>query len=102
MTAQLLGENGIRAEPLADSQWDMKLIHATAHGCPLGWLIHPYQKTIDVYRPGRPPERLAPDAVLEGEPVLPGFRLPASEVFGWLKRPGRRPQTPPGPGMEPA
>jgi Uma2 family endonuclease len=64
-----------------------KLAHATAHGCPLGWLIHPEkkQRTIDVYRPGRPAERLAPDGVLEGEPVLRGFRLGVAEVFGWLK-----------------
>jgi Uma2 family endonuclease len=64
-----------------------KLIHSTGSGCPLGWLIHPEKKlkTIDVFRPGRPPERMAPDAVLEGEPVLPGFRLPVAEVFGWLK-----------------
>jgi Uma2 family endonuclease len=62
-----------------------KLLHSTANGCPLGWLIHPYQKTIDVYHPGRPPVRLAPEAALEGEPVLPGFRLPVAKVFGWLK-----------------
>ena len=61
------------------------LTFSMAHGCPLGWLIHPYRKTIEVYRPGRPAARLAPDGVLEGEPVLPGFRLPAAEVFGWLK-----------------
>jgi Uma2 family endonuclease len=61
------------------------LIFSTAHGCPLGWLIDPYKKTIDVHRPGRAVERLAPDGVLEGEPVLPGLRLPAAEVFGWLK-----------------
>jgi Uma2 family endonuclease len=71
-----------------------KLVHSTAHGCALGWLIHPYRKTIDVYRPGRPVERLAPDGILEGEPVLPGFRLPAAEVFGWLSR------RPPGPGAD--
>jgi len=52
-----------------------KLLHSTANGCPLGWLIHPYKKTIDVYRPGRPPERLALEGVLEGEPVLPGLAL---------------------------
>ncbi|HEX8199666.1 MAG TPA: Uma2 family endonuclease [Isosphaeraceae bacterium] len=73
-----------------------KLLHATANGCPLGWLIHPYRKTIDVYRPGRPPERLAAAGVLEGEPVPPGFRLPAAEVFGWLIH------HQPGPGAEPA
>jgi Uma2 family endonuclease len=29
-----------------------KLLHSTSHGCPLGVLIHPERKTIDVYRPG--------------------------------------------------
>jgi Uma2 family endonuclease len=66
-----------------------KLEHSLAHGCPLGWLIDPNRETIDVFRPGREPERLPADGVLEGEPVLPGFRLPAAEVFGWLRRGGR-------------
>jgi Uma2 family endonuclease len=63
------------------------LIFSTSNGCPLGWLINPEKKTktIDVYRPGRPAERMPPDGVLEGEPVLPGFRLPVAEVLGWLK-----------------
>ncbi len=67
-----------------------KLVHSTSNGCPLGWLIHPERETIDAYRPGRPPERLADDGVLDGEPVLPGFRVPVAEVFGWLvlRRPG--------------
>ena len=64
-------------------------VHATSHGCPLGWLIHPQSKTIDVYRPGQSPERLAHDDVLDAEPVLPGFRLPVAEVFGWLRPPRR-------------
>jgi Uma2 family endonuclease len=63
-----------------------KLVHSTANGCSLGWLIHPYDETVDVYRPGRPAERLPGDGVLDGESVLPGFRLPLAEVFGWLKR----------------
>lgn len=62
----------------------LKLLHSTANGCALGWFFDPYKKVIDLYRPGRTPERLAEDGVLEGEPVLPGFRLPAAEVFGWL------------------
>ena len=36
-----------------------KLEHSVAHGCPLGWYIDPERRTIDVYRPGLPPERLA-------------------------------------------
>lgn len=79
-----------------------KLAHSTSHGCSLGWLIHPEKKWIDVYRPGRPPERLAAHGMLEGEPVLPGFRLPVAEVFGWLKPWGPRPNTPPDPGADPA
>ncbi len=67
-----------------------KLEHSTANGCPLGWMINPYRETIHVYRPGREPELLPADGVLEGEPALPGFHLPAAEVFGWLvhRRPG--------------
>lgn len=67
-----------------------KLAHSTANGCPLGWLIHPYRRSIHLYRPGHEPELLPADGVLEGDPVLPGFRLPVAEVFGWLVhiRPG--------------
>ena len=66
-----------------------KLAHSTANGCRLGWLIDPYRKTVEVYRDGKA-ERLPDDGVLEGEPVLPGLRLPVAEVFGWLvhRRPG--------------
>ncbi len=61
-----------------------RLAFAVANGCALGWLIDPDRRTIDVYRPDAGPVRLADDGVLEGEPVLPGYRLAASEVFGWL------------------
>jgi Uma2 family endonuclease len=73
-----------------------KLEHSTGNGCPLGWLIHPERKWIEVYRPGQPPVRLAPDGALTGEPVLPGFRVAVAEVFGWLI-----PRWP-NPGAEPA
>ena len=71
-----------------------KLLHSTANGCPLGWMIHPYRRTIHVFRPGQEPELLPADGLLDGDPVLPAFRLPVSEVFGWLKV--RRPPQPPG------
>lgn len=61
-----------------------KLLWSVANGCPSGVLIDPERKTIDVYRPNQEPKRLASDGILEGEPVLPGFRLPVAEVFGWL------------------
>ena len=75
-----------------DTEADEKLQHSTTHGCALGWLIHPARKTIDVYRPGSEPVRLGIEGILEGEPVLPGLRLPVAEVFGWLRRRGRPPR----------
>jgi Uma2 family endonuclease len=70
-----------------------KLEHATANGCPLGWSIDPYNDAIEVYRPGRPVERLGAEGVLDGSPVLPGFRLSVGEVLGWRKfpKPGSNP-----------
>jgi Uma2 family endonuclease len=63
-----------------------KLEFSMANGCPLGWLIDPARKTVDVYRPGRRVERLPEDGVVDGGTVMPGYRLPLSKVFGWLKR----------------
>ena len=76
-----------------------KLRHSTSHGCPLGWLIDPERKTVDIYRPGQPMERLPAEGFLDGEPVIPGFRLAVTELFSWTKpfivRPqGERPQSP--------
>ena len=68
-----------------------KLEHSVANGCPLGWYIDPDRKTIDVYRPGMIPERLPVDGFLDGAPILPGFRLAVTEVFGWLRYRVQRP-----------
>jgi Uma2 family endonuclease len=72
------------------SEADEKLRHSTSHGCPIGWLVHPYRRTIDEYRPGQQPRRLPDDGVLDGAPVLPGFRLPVAEVWQWMKPRRRR------------
>ena len=72
-----------------------KLIFSVSHGCSLGVLVHPEKRTIDVYRPNRPPERLADDGAIDFAPVLPGLVIPAAEVFGWmvvrLRKPGAGP-----------
>ena len=75
-----------------------KLEHSIANGCPLGWYIDPERRTVDVYRPGMAPQRLAADGHLDGAPVLPGFGLSVEEIFGWL---GHRTQPPAGPGADP-
>lgn len=76
-----------------------KLKHSTAAGCQLGLLVHTERKTIDVFRLGMPAERLsAPDALIRGEPILPGFQLTVTEVSGGLRprRPNTSPKSKPG------
>jgi Uma2 family endonuclease len=73
-----------------------RLAFATSHGAALGWLIDPDRMRVLVYRPGRHPEELSADGVLEGDPVLPGYHLPVAELFGWLiwRKPDRKPAPP--------
>ncbi len=67
-------------KPLED-----RIRHALAHGCALGWLVHTYRQTITVYRPGVQPVVHGLDGLLEGEPVLPGYRLLVAEAFDWMR-----------------
>jgi len=61
-----------------------KIEHSLRHGCPLGWFLDPDHERASVFRPGQSVEHLKPDGYLDGDPVLPGFRLAVAEVFGWL------------------
>lgn len=47
----------------------------------LVWLVNPEARTVEVYRPGRPAQRLTLEDALEGDAVLPGFTLPVREMF---------------------
>jgi Uma2 family endonuclease len=73
-----------------------KLVFSTSNGCPMGWLIDPERRTVEVYRQGRSRQRLPGDGVIEGDPVLPGYRLPVAELFGWLRSRGPGPAGPGG------
>jgi Uma2 family endonuclease len=74
-----------------------QLAFSRAHGCRLGWLIDPDRLTVQVYRRGRRPQRIPNDGVLEGDPVLPGYRLSVAELFEWRKvrksKPSRTPRS---------
>jgi Uma2 family endonuclease len=50
-------------------------------GVQLVWLADPEAKTVTVYRAGREPRILTAADTLDGEDVVPGFRLPVSLVF---------------------
>jgi Uma2 family endonuclease len=52
-----------------------KMREYIAQGARVGWLLDPLRGTVEIYRPGRPVERLAKPATLSGEDVLPGFVL---------------------------
>jgi Uma2 family endonuclease len=50
-------------------------------GVPLVWVVHPYDRTVTVYRPGAEPDSFNIHQELSGEPHLPGFRVPVGRLF---------------------
>ncbi|MGH7221892.1 MAG: Uma2 family endonuclease, partial [Gemmataceae bacterium] len=50
-------------------------------GVPLVWVLHPYDRTVTVYRPDAEPDPLNVREELSGEPHLPGFRVPVARLF---------------------
>ncbi|MGC8644473.1 MAG: Uma2 family endonuclease, partial [Isosphaeraceae bacterium] len=71
-----------------------RLQFSTSHGCPLGWFIDPERRRVEVYRPDGRVVRLADDGVIEGDPVLPDYRLRVATLFGWLQVKVVKPQGP--------
>jgi len=51
-----------------------------ASGAQLAWLIDPQERTVYVYRPDAPMERLNHPKALSGEPILRGFTLDFERV----------------------
>jgi len=45
------------------------------------WVIDPRTRAVTVHRPNGEPRHLSEDDVLDGAPVLPGFRLPVAKIF---------------------
>jgi Uma2 family endonuclease len=50
-------------------------------GVALVWVIDPHDRTVLIYRPGAEPEFVNVRQELSGEPHLPGFRVPAAQLF---------------------
>jgi Uma2 family endonuclease len=48
---------------------------------PLVWWVDLQRQVVRVYRPGRPEQVLREGDVLDGEDVLPGFRLAVADIF---------------------
>lgn len=52
-----------------------------AAGTRLVWVVDPAARTAVVFHPGVSPVTLDPDGALDGEDVVPGFRLPLVELW---------------------
>jgi Uma2 family endonuclease len=55
-------------------------------GTPLVWVVYPATRTVRVQRGDRTGLSLKLDGELDGEQVLPGFRLPVREIFRPLEQ----------------
>lgn len=51
------------------------------NGSKLGWLIDPYERKVEVFRPGRPPEVLESPESVSGDPELPGFVMEMKRIW---------------------
>jgi Uma2 family endonuclease len=58
-----------------------KIARYLAAGTRLVWEVRPLQRTVVVHRPGQLPVELGVDDVLDGEDVVPGFRLAIADIF---------------------
>ncbi len=45
------------------------------------WVIDPEARTAEVHSPGQPFEVIREGGILNGDPILPGFRLPLADIF---------------------
>jgi Uma2 family endonuclease len=62
-----------------------KALRYVKYGVRLVWVVYPEDKTVEVYRPSKTGaatiDVIDIDGVLDGEDVLPGFKLPVRDIF---------------------
>ncbi|MGL4513702.1 MAG: Uma2 family endonuclease [Lacipirellulaceae bacterium] len=56
-----------------------------AAGCEMVWVVYPRGRSVTVYRSLDEVKIVTGDAALEGEDVVPGFRVPVGELFSGLE-----------------
>ncbi|NEO34682.1 MAG: Uma2 family endonuclease, partial [Symploca sp. SIO3C6] len=59
-------------------------LHCLNHGCQMGWLPDPDDRSVMILQPQQPPELLSGDDQLPVLAELP-IKLTAAQIFGWLK-----------------
>jgi Uma2 family endonuclease len=68
------------------SEVSAKVEEYLAVGVPLIWVINPDSRTADIFR-SQSTQRLHAEDCLDGEDVLPGFRLSLGELFATAEEP---------------
>ncbi len=58
-----------------------KMAEYIENGARLGWLIDPFRKSVEIYRPDRDPEVRVKVTSVDGESVLVGFVLDLTPIF---------------------
>jgi Uma2 family endonuclease len=58
-----------------------KMAEYIANGAQLGWLIHPFEARLYIYRPGQTVECLENPTTIHGDPVLSGFIFNVAEIW---------------------
>lgn len=60
---------------------ERKVAKYLAANVPLLWVVYPDRRRVRVLAAGREPQEFGEGDVLDGGEVLPGFRLPVSDIF---------------------
>lgn len=60
---------------------ELKLVEYREAGIPLIWVIYPLTQRAHILGANRPLVELAPDGILDGEDILPGFTCSLAELF---------------------
>ncbi|MCY3946020.1 MAG: Uma2 family endonuclease [Anaerolineaceae bacterium] len=63
------------------SELEAKAARYLQHGTSMVWLLYPRTGTLELHVAGSPPKTLRGDDLIEGGEVLPGFRVPVSDIF---------------------
>jgi Uma2 family endonuclease len=78
LAVEVVSPGDSRPEVRTKVQWYL------AAGCPLVWVVDPQRRAAAVYRPGAAVRQLGEEDALDGEDVLPGFRLSLADLWSAL------------------
>jgi Uma2 family endonuclease len=62
------------------------ILHCLKHGCQMGWLIDPEERSLLIYPSGQQPEFLQnTDELIPVLPLVADLQLTVEDIFSWLK-----------------